>query len=92
MWVDIFVCVYNSASTSDGGEDTEFRTAVRILADRVANLVQQRAELLERCSVAEANQAHLNKELEKQTEILKTLYSKRNSDKQVCIDLLIRFH
>ncbi len=73
----------NSVSMNDTGEDNEFRTAIRILADRVGNLVQQRAELMERCTVAETDQAHLNKEFENQTEMLKTLYSKRKSDKQV---------
>jgi autophagy-related protein 11 len=72
----------SSVSMNDTGEDNEFRTAIRILADRVGNLVQQRAELMERCTVAETNQAHLNKEFENQTEMLKTLYSKRKSDKQ----------
>lgn len=68
---------------NDGSEDGEFRNAIRVLADRVGHLVQQRAELVERCTIAEANQALLKKDLENQAELLKGLYSKRKFDKQV---------
>lgn len=73
----------SSANVNDGSEDGEFRNAIRVLADRVGNLVQQRGELLERCTIAETNQAHLKKDLENQAELLKNLYSKRKFDKQV---------
>lgn len=72
----------SSANVNDGSEDGEFRNAIRVLADRVGNLVQQRGELLERCTIAETNQAHLKKDLENQAELLKNLYSKRKFDKQ----------
>lgn len=68
---------------NDGSEDSEFRNAIRVLADRVGHLVQQRAELVERCTIAEANQTLLKKDLENQAELLKSLYSKRKFDKQV---------
>lgn len=74
---------FSSANVNDGSEDGEFRNAIRMLADRVGNLVQQRAELLERCTIAETNQAHLKKDLENQAVLLKSLYSKRKFDKQV---------
>ncbi|XP_024403661.1 autophagy-related protein 11 [Physcomitrium patens] len=72
----------SSVNVNDGSEDSEFRNAIRVLADRVGNLAQQRAELLERCNIAETNQAHLKRDLENQAELLKSLYSKRKFDKQ----------
>lgn len=75
--------VENSVNINDASEDGEFRNAIRVLAERVGNLAQQRGELLERCTIAEANQSHLSKDLENQSELLRSLYSKRKSDKQV---------
>ncbi|KAJ7550899.1 hypothetical protein O6H91_07G123700 [Diphasiastrum complanatum] len=74
----------NSSSISDAGEDVgyEFRAAIRILSERVGALVQQRTELLERCTKAEAVQNHLSKELENKTEMLKNMYAKRQQEKQ----------
>lgn len=79
----------SSVNVNDGSEDSEFRNAIRVLADRVGNLAQQRAELLERCNIAETNQAHLKRDLENQAELLKSLYSKRKFDKQVQLAIRI---
>lgn len=68
---------------NDGGDDSQFRHAIKVLAERVGNLAQQRAELLERCTVAETNQALLKKDLENQAEVMKNMYAKRKFDKQV---------
>jgi hypothetical protein len=77
------VCGGSSVNVNDGSEDSEFRHAIKVLAERVGNLAQQRGELLERCTMAEGNQAQLKKELENQAEIVKSLYAKRKFDKQV---------
>lgn len=76
-------CGGSSVNVNDGSEDSQFRHAIKVLAERVGNLAQQRTELLERCTMAEANQAHLKKDLENQAEIMKNLYVKRKFDKQV---------
>jgi hypothetical protein len=72
----------SSVNVNDGGDDSQFRHAIKVLAERVGNLAQQRAELLERCTVAETNQALLKKDLENQAEVMKNMYAKRKFDKQ----------
>eukprot|EP00249_Psilotum_nudum_P024904 c29319_g1_i2 orf=674-3847(+) len=74
-----------SLGSSDNVEDwnAEFRSCLKVLAERVGWLAQQRAELLDRCTRAEAAQSQLAKELDGKTELLKNLYAKHKVDKQV---------
>ncbi|KAL2936473.1 Autophagy-related protein 11 [Bienertia sinuspersici] len=61
----------------------EFRACIRVLADRVGILSRQRSELLDRYSKAEAANKQLSKELEERKELVKTLYTKHQFEKQV---------
>ncbi|KNA21628.1 hypothetical protein SOVF_041340 isoform B [Spinacia oleracea] len=72
------------SSTSDGEDDgnVEFRTCIRVLADKVGILSRQRAELLDRYSKAEAANKQLSKDLEERKELVKTLYTKHQLEKQ----------
>ncbi|KAJ7561098.1 hypothetical protein O6H91_03G013900 [Diphasiastrum complanatum] len=73
-----------SLASSSMNEDVSlgFSDSLRVLAERVGELVQQRARLLERCTKAEAAQCHLSKELESKIDMLKSLYTKRKLEKQ----------
>lgn len=75
-----------SSSTIDENEDdgtAEFRACIRVLAEKVVYLAQQRVELLDRCTRAEAAQGHLSKELESKTELIKNLYAKHKMERLV---------
>ncbi|KAI3446710.1 hypothetical protein Pfo_003375 [Paulownia fortunei] len=71
-----------SANDSDDDSTAEFRECIRILADKVGVLSRQRAELLDRCSKAEAANEQLKKELEEKKELVNTLYMKHQLEKQ----------
>lgn len=77
--------LHHFSSTSDGEDDgnVEFRTCIRVLADKVGILSRQRAELLDRYSKAEAANKQLSKDLEERKELVKTLYTKHQLEKQV---------
>ncbi|KAL8152483.1 hypothetical protein V2J09_010243 [Rumex salicifolius] len=60
----------------------DFRACVRVLAERVGILSRQRAELLERCSKAESGNKLLTKEVEEHKDLVKTLYTKHQVEKQ----------
>ncbi|OVA10093.1 Autophagy-related protein 11 [Macleaya cordata] len=72
----------NSANDNEDESTAEFRACIRILADKVGFLSRHRAELLERCSRAEAAHGHLTKELEEKKELVKSLYAKHQLEKQ----------
>lgn len=61
----------------------EFRKCVRVLADRVAFLSRHRDELLEKYSKVEIANEQLRKELDEKKELVKTLYTKHQLEKQV---------
>ncbi|XP_021756821.1 autophagy-related protein 11-like [Chenopodium quinoa] len=73
-----------ASSASDGEDDgnVEFRACIRVLADKVGILSRQRAELLDRYSKAEAANKQLSKDLEERKELVKTLYTKHQHEKQ----------
>ncbi|XP_021750127.1 autophagy-related protein 11-like [Chenopodium quinoa] len=73
-----------ASSASDGEDDgnVEFRACIRVLADKVGILSRQRAELLDRYSKAEAANKQLSKDLEERKEMVKTLYTKHQHEKQ----------
>ncbi|BBN09232.1 autophagy-related protein 11 [Marchantia polymorpha subsp. ruderalis] len=70
----------SSPSASDAGED-DFRNAIKTLAEKVGVLAQQRAELLERCKIAENNQNHMTKTLDE-------LKKKRQMEKQASKEMI----
>ncbi|KAL0334123.1 UNVERIFIED_CONTAM: Autophagy-related protein 11 [Sesamum angustifolium] len=72
----------SSANENDDDSAAEFCEFVRILADKVAILSRQRAELLDRYSKAEATSEQLKKELEEKKELVNTLYLKHQLEKQ----------
>ncbi|KAK4431898.1 Autophagy-related protein 11 [Sesamum alatum] len=72
----------SSANENDDDSAAEFCECVRILADKVAILSRQRAELLDRYSKAEATSEQLKKELEEKKELVNTLYLKHQLEKQ----------
>ncbi|KAL0345944.1 UNVERIFIED_CONTAM: Autophagy-related protein 11 [Sesamum radiatum] len=73
----------SSANENDDDSAAEFCEFVRILADKVAILSRQRAELLDRYSKAEATSEQLKKELEEKKELVNTLYLKHQVEKQI---------
>ena len=79
--------MFSSVNENEDDFTADFRSCVRVLADRVGILSRQRAELLERCSKAEAGNKLLAKELDENKELVKTLYTKLQVEKQVCLTL-----
>ncbi|CBI36572.3 unnamed protein product, partial [Vitis vinifera] len=72
----------NSIHDNEDDGIVEFRQCIRTLADKVGILSRQRAELLDRSSKFEAGNKQLMKELEEKKELVKTLYTKHQLDKQ----------
>ncbi|CAO2823072.1 unnamed protein product [Amaranthus hypochondriacus] len=70
-----------SSYASDGEDDgtTEFRACIRGLADRVAVLLRHQ---LDRCAKAEAATKQLLTDSEERKELIKTLYTKHQLEKQ----------
>ncbi|EFJ12217.1 hypothetical protein SELMODRAFT_182539 [Selaginella moellendorffii] len=86
-FVESLATLSNSLSSpSNGGSENredpcllEFQSSIRILADRVAGIIQQ---MMDRCSSLEAAQSHLNKDIESKAEMLKNLYAKHKLEKR----------
>ncbi|KAI7727750.1 hypothetical protein M8C21_013140 [Ambrosia artemisiifolia] len=72
-------------SANENGDDgiNEFRECVRMLAEKVGMLTRQRAELIDRYTKTETSHEQLAKELEEKKEVVNTLYTKLQSEKQV---------
>ncbi|XP_077215003.1 autophagy-like protein [Tasmannia lanceolata] len=77
------VSLASPVNENEDDSTAEFRTCIRVLADKVGFLSRQRSELLERCSRIDAAQGHLVKELEEKKELVKSLYAKHQLEKQV---------
>lgn len=75
--------IFSSIHENEDDGIVEFRQCIRTLADKVGILSRQRAELLDRSSKLEAGNKQLMKELEEKKELVKTLYTKHQIDKQV---------
>lgn len=73
------------SSISDNEDDgtAEFRKCIRVLADRVGFLSRHREELLDKNRKVELAHEQLKKELEEKKELVKTLYTKHQLEKQV---------
>ncbi|XP_042487340.1 autophagy-related protein 11-like [Macadamia integrifolia] len=72
----------NSVNDIEDDCTVDFRTCIRVLADRVGFLSRHRAELLDRCAKAEVAHGLLTKELEERKELVKSLYAKHQLEKQ----------
>ncbi|XP_044464504.1 autophagy-related protein 11-like [Mangifera indica] len=72
----------NSISESEDDSTLEFQKCIRILADRVGYLSGHREELLDKCRKVEATNEELRKELEEKKELVKTLFTKHQLEKQ----------
>ncbi|XP_078438702.1 autophagy-like protein [Wolffia australiana] len=73
------------ASSSKDDEDEglrEFRACIRVLAEKVSFLSRQRSELIDRCSALESTNGKLSKEMAEKKELVKSLYSKLQIEKQ----------
>lgn len=72
----------NSIGDSEDEGATDFRKCVRVLADRVGFLARHREELLGKCPKIEAANEQLRNELEENKELVKSLYTKHQLEKQ----------
>ncbi|XP_044472070.1 autophagy-related protein 11-like [Mangifera indica] len=72
----------NSINDSEDDSTLEFQKCLRILADRVGYLSRHREELLEKCRQVEVTNEQLRKELEEKKELVKTLFTKHQLEKQ----------
>lgn len=72
----------NSISDNEDDGTAEFRKCIRVLADRVAFLSRHREELLDKNRKVELAHEQLKKELEEKKELVKTLYTKHQLEKQ----------
>lgn len=80
------VCALNYFSSINDNEDDgtiEFRKCIRVLADKVGFMSRHREELLDKYPKIEAANEQLRKELEEKKELVKTLYTKHQLEKQV---------
>ncbi|PPR95385.1 hypothetical protein GOBAR_AA25289 [Gossypium barbadense] len=72
----------NSISDSEDDGSAEFRKCIRVLAEKVGFLSRHREELHEKYTNIEAVTEQLKKELEEKNELVKTLYTKHQLEKQ----------
>lgn len=84
---------FSSINDNEDDDTADFRKCIRVLADKVSFLSRHREELLGKCPKFEAANEHLKKELEDKKELVKTLYTKHQLEKQVnlLIDLFMAF-
>lgn len=75
----------SSVKKDEADSTIQFQQCIKILAERVALLIRQSAEMLERSKSVQAAHATLLKELEENKEVTKNLYSKLRLEKQVCL-------
>lgn len=79
----ITLFISSSAKNDEGDATIEFQHCIKILAEKVGVLSRQSAELLDRCSRMDAAHGRLVRELEEKKELIKSLYSKHQLEKQV---------
>lgn len=76
------VCFSSISDNEDDGV-VEFRKSISVLADKVSFLSRHREELLDKSRKVEASNEQLRKELEEKKELVKTLFTKHQIEKQV---------
>lgn len=72
----------NSISDNEDDGTAEFRKCIRVVADRVGFLSRHREELLDKNRKVEMAHEQLKKDLEENKELVKTLYTKHQLEKQ----------
>lgn len=72
----------NSIADNEDDGTAEFRKCIRILADKVSFLSRHRDELIEKYPKIEAANEQLRNELEEKKDLVKTLYTKHQLEKQ----------
>ncbi|KAF5469414.1 hypothetical protein F2P56_013492 [Juglans regia] len=72
----------NSINDNEDDDTADFRKCIRVLADKVSFLSRHREELLGKYLKFEAANEQLKKELEDKKELVKTLYTKHQLEKQ----------
>ncbi|XVF34352.1 hypothetical protein REPUB_Repub18cG0052400 [Reevesia pubescens] len=72
----------NSISDSEDDGTAEFRKCIRVLAEKIGFLSRHREELHEKYTNVEALNEQLRKELEEKNELVKTLFTKHQLEKQ----------
>ncbi|KAG5413085.1 hypothetical protein IGI04_000652 [Brassica rapa subsp. trilocularis] len=72
----------NSINDNEDDGTVEFRKCIRVLADKVSYLSQNREELFEKCRNLESTSEETIKELKEKKELVKTLYTKHQLGKQ----------
>ncbi|XP_013730763.1 autophagy-related protein 11 isoform X2 [Brassica napus] len=72
----------NSINDNEDDGTVEFRKCIRVLADKVSYLSQNREELFEKCRNLEATSEQTIKDLKEKRELVKTLYTKHQLGKQ----------
>ena len=70
---------FSSMNDSEDDDTADFRRCIRVLAERVSYLSRRREEHLK----VEAAVEQLRKELDEKKELVKTLYTKHQLEKQV---------
>lgn len=83
MIVVLALICFSSINDNEDDGTVEFRKCVRVLADRVGFLSRHREELLDKYPKVEAANEQLRKELEDKKDLVKTLYTKHQLEKQV---------
>lgn len=83
----VFCCFdlncFSSLNDNEDDDTADFRRCVRILADKVSFLSRHREELLGKYLRVETANEQLRKDLEEKKELVKTLYTKHQLEKQV---------
>lgn len=74
---------FSSINDNEDDGTIEFRKCIRVLAEKVGLLSRQREELLDKYRKIETANEQLRKELEEKKELVKTLYTKHQLEKQV---------
>lgn len=83
MEVVLALLCFSSINDNEDDGTLEFRKCIRVLADRVGFLSRHREELLDKYPKVEAANEQLRKELEEKKDLVKTLYTKHQLEKQV---------
>lgn len=83
-------CIFSSINEDEDDGTAEFRKCIRVLSDRVSFLSRHRDELLDKYPKIESANEQLRKELEEKKELVKTLYTKHQLEKQVAFPCAFR--
>lgn len=82
---------FSSANDDEDDNNAEFRECIRVLADKVSIIMQNRSELHDCFSRAEAARSHILKELDEKKELVQNLRVKLQLERQVWLHMLLVF-